>query len=418
MNQIYSHLFIKLYHEGLTIVNRKGGKISEIRNAIIKINPREPYAFCRNLSLSYLVGELLFYLRGENKLAFISPYSKFWTKVSDDGENINSCYGYYLLRERVNTEGKDNLTQFSYCRNELLRNPTTKKAVMTIYDHKKHSKHTNDNPCTMFLQFFIRNMKLEMDVHMRSNDIWYGLPYDVPFFSYIMIGMYYTLKEKYKGLQLGDYTHFAGSLHVYEKDWEQWRNLKEDAYIPIPELTENTFDEMYTLLRLQTDLYTSKELGSYTSIKDPFVKWAKGVIMTKYFMDEAWKEADKATCLKKKVGCVIVNLDNEIIARGWGGRPDVMGACEVCVRDKEEFFGDDCNSLHSEQRAILSCDARARRQLPGSTIYITHGPCDQCMKFLLQTGIRAVVYDKPYKTHFERYEGLIEVYDANGEKKI
>ena len=414
MNKTYIELFQEVLSLGRIITNRREVRLKEIRNAHIVIDPRNPYAFCRNLSLSYLVGELLFYVRAKNKLGFIAPYSKFWNKVSDDGINLNSCYGEYLFAEDTPAM----LNQFSYCRNELMNNKDTKKAVMTIYDHKKHSKVTNDNPCTMYLQFWIRNNKLEMDVHMRSNDLWYGLPYDVPFFSFVMIGMYYELKRKYKNLTLGPYNHFAGSLHLYEKDWGKWSSFDEYAYVDIPELKEDTYSEIRDVLRVQTDLLNNRENSVKCAFNDPFSIWAKGVMMDKHFMDEAWKEAEKATCLKKKVGCVIVNSDNEIIARGWGGRPDAMGACKVCVRDVEEFFGDDCNSLHSEQRAIINCDARGRRQLAGSSIYITHGPCDQCMKFLIQTGIRFVHYDKPYKTHFERYEGLIEVFDGNGTKMI
>ena len=74
-------------------------------------------------------------------------------------------------------------------------------------------KPTNDMNCTVCLQFFIREGKLYETVYMRSNDIWYGLPYDALFFTSIQI--YLAMKL---GVKLGTYTHVAGSLHLYERN--------------------------------------------------------------------------------------------------------------------------------------------------------------------------------------------------------
>ena len=77
--------------------------------------------------------------------------------------------------------------QYNYCIEQLLTNPNSKKAVMTIYNGEEHSYETKDNPCTMSMQFIIRENKLHMTTIMRSNDIYFGLPYDLPFFTFIYL---------------------------------------------------------------------------------------------------------------------------------------------------------------------------------------------------------------------------------------
>ena len=75
---------------------------------------------------------------------------------------------------------------------------------------------TNDLNCTVCLQFIVRDGKLYCTTYMRSNDLWLGFPYDVFQFTCIQIRMAMEL-----GLDIGSYTHIAGSLHIYERDFEK-----------------------------------------------------------------------------------------------------------------------------------------------------------------------------------------------------
>ena len=56
-----------------------------------------------------------------------------------------------------------------------------------------------------------------MEVQMRSNDIFYGLTFDAPFFAFVHQHMYLWLKDTYPTLSLGTYTHFADNIHFYEQ---------------------------------------------------------------------------------------------------------------------------------------------------------------------------------------------------------
>lgn len=398
-----------VYAPDFVSTSRKGDTIHEQLFTTIELtNLNNCLPFSRNLSLPYLFGELAFYLKGQNLLKNVAPYSTFWNKVSDDGVHLNSCYGYYIYKMKT----RSGVSQLDYVVNQLLTNKDSKKAVITIYNGGKHSYKTKDNPCTMYLQYLIRGDKLYSITNMRSNDIWYGMPYDVPFFVFLQKQLYYVLKETYKSLSMGTYVHRANSLHLYARNINEAKNIISKPYagVHLNAITKQTVKNAHVL--------TKRKLGTGvpTGLKDKFLLQGIKMMDNKFYMNAAYASARHSTCLKKQVGAVYVKSDGKILSHGWSGRPEKMGACKICVRKTEEFFQDGCNSVHSEYRGFLNAMrvGTPMEHFKGTTVYITHAPCDQCMKLLLELGVSKIVYDVEYKIDFSRYKGLIKVEDMNG----
>lgn len=158
----------------------------------------------RNMSMRYAVGEMLWYISGSNKLKEIQKYTKGWDRMSDDGETVNSNYGYCV-------KYKFGFDQLEFVKNELTLSPNSRRAVIHIKEPS--NKASKDVNCTVCLQFFIRDNKLHLTTYMRSNDIWFGLPYDIFQFTSLQILLSMEL-----GVGIGTYTHICGSLHLYERD--------------------------------------------------------------------------------------------------------------------------------------------------------------------------------------------------------
>lgn len=97
---------------------------------------------------------------------------------------------------------------------ELLKNdPETRQAVVVLRDpYRDLFEKSKDVPCTIAMSFRIRNGKLNMTTHMRSNDLVWGFPYDVIQFCLLQM----TIAEEL-GIENGTYTHHADSLHIYER---------------------------------------------------------------------------------------------------------------------------------------------------------------------------------------------------------
>lgn len=197
----------KLATQGKENDSRDGAVCGEVINAVTVIEDpthnilKSPI---RNMPVRYAVGELLWYLSGSNRLDDIKKYSKAWENLSDDGETINSAYGYRIFEEF----GFD---QWEYVKDKLRQDPNSRQAVIHIKDPDFHP--TKDLPCTVCLQYLIRDGKLHATTYMRSNDIWLGFPYDVFSFTCLQILMAFEL-----GVEIGTYTHIAGSLHLYSRD--------------------------------------------------------------------------------------------------------------------------------------------------------------------------------------------------------
>ena len=176
----------------------------EILNCVSVItNPRDNIVHTpeRGLSMKYAVGELLWYLSGSNQLKDVVPYSKFWKDMSDDGKTINSAYGHRI-------QYRFGFNQMDFVRDTLYHDPGSRQAVIHIKDAS--NKPTKDTPCTIALQYQIRDDKLHATTMMRSNDIWLGWPYDVFCFTSFQIMLAMEL-----GVDVGTYTHIANNLHKY-----------------------------------------------------------------------------------------------------------------------------------------------------------------------------------------------------------
>lgn len=195
--------------EGYTNASRDGAVVGEICDAIFCVeDPTRNIVSnsIRKMPMRYAVGELAWYLSGSNRVSDISRFAKKWADISDDGETNNSAYGWRIF-------DKFGFDQWQYVKELLWKDPSSRQAVIHIKDAS--NKPTKDVPCTVYLQFFIREGKLNLSVHMRSNDIWMGVPYDM--FSFCFLQMLMAMEL---GVEVGHYTHYAGSLHMYARDYE------------------------------------------------------------------------------------------------------------------------------------------------------------------------------------------------------
>lgn len=119
-----------------------------------------------------------------------------------------------------------------------------------------------------------------------------------------------------------------------------------------------------------------------------------------YFMGIAELVKERSTCLRRKVGAVIV-LNNRILTTGYNGAPPGASHCEDvgCLREKMNIPSGErhelCRALHAEQNAVIQ-GAKYGISIEGATIYTTTYPCVICSKILIASGIKRIVYSGGY----------------------
>lgn len=119
-----------------------------------------------------------------------------------------------------------------------------------------------------------------------------------------------------------------------------------------------------------------------------------------YFMEIAKLVSKRSTCLRRKVGAVLVK-EKRILATGYNGAPSGLAHCKEigCIREKMKIPSGErhelCRGLHAEQNAILQ-SAYHGVSIKGSSLYITCHPCSVCAKMIINAGIEEIIIDEGY----------------------
>ena len=212
----------------------RGEKVKEIINYSIVIdNPRNRViTFAeRKTSMRYLFGEFIWYLSGSPNVQDINMYSKFWDAIAKEDGTVNSNYGTRIF-------GHSKLypfNQWNKAKELLHKDKDSRQAIIRINHADDYTYANHDVPCTLTLQFFIRENMLHMVVNMRSNDIWRGYCNDQFQFTMLQELMMIELREFYPTLELGKYYHNAASMHIYEMHYEPAKQILKSVGQPTQE---------------------------------------------------------------------------------------------------------------------------------------------------------------------------------------
>ncbi len=193
----------------------------------------------RKMGFRFLAAEAHWILSGDNRLESILPYAKHIANFSDDGYRFQGAYG-----PRVSE-------QLRYVVETLKDDMDSRQAIINIW--RENPRPSRDIPCTLNLQFFIRDLKVHCVANMRSSDLWLGWVYDV--FNFTMITAWVALRLKEQGCiayELG-YLHLhAGSQHIYGINLPDVYNVEQDGkswdYGPLDLTSFNTPNDLMSHL--------------------------------------------------------------------------------------------------------------------------------------------------------------------------
>lgn len=163
----------------------------------------------RKFSLQYACAEMLWYLSGEDSVERVAKYAPSYMKYTEGG----IAYGAYGKRWKMGQQLERVI--------DILKNdPDSRQAIMTMFRMEDlpiiQAKAAKDIPCTLSLQFLVRNNRVHLITTMRSNDCWLGFPYDVFCFTTLQ-----RMVADICGYLYGTYIHQSGSEHLYQKDWDR-----------------------------------------------------------------------------------------------------------------------------------------------------------------------------------------------------
>jgi len=204
----------------------RGQKVVEATLCTLDIDPTLPVMVFKDrpFNWKYLAGEIAWYIKRETKPKFIENFSSFWSKLTNPDGTINSNYGHILLGDHPGSSYDDKwrkpVNQMQWVYDTLKKDQFSRQAIAFLNSPHYQYENNKDFVCTFYMNFWIRKNYLDMKVQMRSNDIFFGLSYDAPWFSLMQQSMYLNLKKIYPELKLGMYHHSADNIHYYERHFE------------------------------------------------------------------------------------------------------------------------------------------------------------------------------------------------------
>lgn len=208
----------------------------------------------RNNSVPAAAAETLWVLAGRDDMEFLKYYLPRATDFADDINKSRWRAGY---GPRLRGKFPRLQDQLSFVVNELKARPNSRRAIVTLADPAEDIPAATaiDWPCTLTLNFLVRDGKLDLTVYMRSNDILWGA-FGINIFEFTV------MQEVVAGLTripLGQYYHISNSLHYYtdfEKRFEAMRNAlpQKDRYAEYGAFTSirqlDSYDQLgYALTR-------------------------------------------------------------------------------------------------------------------------------------------------------------------------
>ncbi len=293
LDDVMRWVFKWILREGEDIQPTKGpakelsGVLLEIANPLARISRTET----RGKPFSCL-GELCWYLAQSRDLSFIAYYLPAYSKYAD-GLELFGGYGPRLF----NWNG---LNQFLNVANILKKKPDSRQAVIQLFDaHDIRGCH-KDIPCTCTIQFIIRSKQLHMITYMRSNDAFVGMPHDIFCFT-----MLQEIMARILSVELGQYKHMVGSLHLYSRDIEEARRFLEEGWQPTATLMRpmpegDPWPSIEALLCAEHAIRAGDDLtpGLLESL-DPY--WADLIRLLQIFRSSKYKDSARMQTLRTQM---------------------------------------------------------------------------------------------------------------------
>jgi len=211
-------------------VEARGAKTRNIRDLAIVLNSNHSVLTsfeARKMSLAYAKREWLWYLGADPYDSSIERHATAWAKIKQPDGSYFSNYGQYIFGSPTNL---DMASQFEFVVDTLHTDRDTRRASMVLLRPEHLFESNPDVVCTYAINFGIEGDRLDMTVMMRSNDVIFGFTNDAFCFWQLHTFVHAMLSDRYPDLQLGTYTHFTNSMHVYERHYDMIKRIVDGGH--------------------------------------------------------------------------------------------------------------------------------------------------------------------------------------------
>lgn len=237
----YEDLLAKILAEGTHKDDRTGTGTTSLFAQQMRFDVSEsfPLITTKKVHVKSVVGELLWFLRGESNIQFLHDNGiTIWDEWADANGDLGPVYG--VQWRSWPTPNGQHIDQIAGALELLRSNPDSRRNIVSAWNVSELDNMALP-PCHLLFQLYVADGKLSCQLYQRSADMFLGVPFNIASYS-LLTHMF----AQQAGLEVGEFVWTGGDCHIYDNHQEQVRLQLSRQARPYPQLNLRKAADMFS----------------------------------------------------------------------------------------------------------------------------------------------------------------------------
>ncbi|WP_297179542.1 thymidylate synthase [uncultured Porphyromonas sp.] len=191
-----------------------------------------PLLTTKKLHLKSIIYELLWFLRGDTNVQYLQEHGvRIWNEWAREDGDLGPIYGYQW-RSWPDYHG-GHIDQIQQIIDQLRRDPDSRRMLVSAWNVAQLDQMALA-PCHCLMQFYVAEGRLSLQLYQRSADVFLGVPFNIASYALLMM-----MIAQVTGLEVGDFVHTFGDVHIYRDHLEQVELQLERTPKTLPQMKLN-----------------------------------------------------------------------------------------------------------------------------------------------------------------------------------
>jgi thymidylate synthase len=219
-----------------------------------------PLVTTKKVHLKSIIYELLWFLKGDTNIKYLKDNEvSIWDEWADENGDLGPVYGAQW-RSWHGADGKvvDQITEVI---DQIKKNPDSRRLIVSAWNVAEIPDMALA-PCHALFQFYVADGKLSLQLYQRSADVFLGVPFNIASYALLL-----QMVAQVCGLEVGDYVHSFGDVHIYNNHFEQVSRQLSREPRPLPVMKLNP--EIKDIFDFNFEDFTLENYDPHPGIKAP-----------------------------------------------------------------------------------------------------------------------------------------------------
>lgn len=191
-----------------------------------------PLLTTKKVHLRSILHELLWFLQGNTNIGYLRENGvTIWDEWADANGDLGRVYGAQWCDWR--TADGCSINQIENVIAQIRHNPDSRRLIVSAWNPGEVDQMALP-PCHALFQFYVAEGRLSCQLYQRSADLFLGVPFNIA--SYALLAQ---MVAQVCGLQVGDFIHTFGDLHLYTNHLDQAHEQLAREPRPLPRMQIN-----------------------------------------------------------------------------------------------------------------------------------------------------------------------------------